>query len=463
MTTSPGFIRLFKRGISEPRVSDRQYDEEVEKYAEDSLATAKREGLLLAVRARWVALAVTAVLIAVINPNWEVIYFHFLLLLFAANGYAQLQVGRVGQSRAELLLLLLDLVLLIVVVIVPNPLDQDDWPMEMQYRFGSFIFFFVILASGTMAYSWRTVVAIGTWSAALWMLGTLFVYFNHGSHPHLSEAAKAAFADDPNLAYLLDPQSLNLGFRIQEAVVFLIVAGILAMGVRRSSMLLKSHASLERERTNLARYFSPNVVAELSKNDDPLKQVRTQDVAVLFVDIVGFTAMSDGRRPREIIQMLRDFHGAMEQQVFAHHGTLDKYLGDGLMATFGTPFTSDMDAYNALTCAFAMDKQVERLNAERVKQGHEPLVASYGLHYGPVVLGDIGANRLEFAVIGSTVNVASRLEHMSRTLGCRIVASDALTRKARKQSGSLKGFEEFQKLKPMPVRGIEKPIAVWTR
>ena len=463
MTTSPGFIRLFKRGISEPKVSDRQYDEEVEKYAEDSLATAKREGLLLAVRARWVALAITAVLIVVVNPFLEVIYFHFLLLLFAINGYTQLQVGRVGQSRAELFLLLLDLVLLVVIVVVPNPLDPDDWPMEMQYRFGSFIFFFIILASGTLAYSWRTVVAIGTWSAGLWMLGTLFVYFNHGSHPHLSAAAQMAFANDKNMALVLDPQFLDLGQRIQEAVVFLIVAGILAMGVRRSSMLLKSHASLERERTNLARYFSPNVVAELSKNDDPLKQVRTQDIAVLFVDIVGFTAMSDGRRPREIIQMLRDFHGAMEQQVFAHNGTLDKYLGDGLMATFGTPFTSDMDAYNALTCACSMNEQVRLLNEERAKKGQQPLNASFGLHYGPVVLGDIGANRLEFAVIGSTVNVASRLEHMSRTLGCHIVASDALTRKARKQSGSLAGFEEFQKLKPMQVRGIEKPIAVWTR
>jgi len=162
------------------------------------------------------------------------------------------------------------------------------------------------------------------------------------------------------------------------------------------------------------------VVEELSKNDEPLKQVRAQSVAVLFVDIVGFTAFADGRTPEEVVSTLRQFHALMEREVFRHNGTLDKYLGDGLMATFGTPFAGDADASNALRCAQAMMTAADRWSDER-KAAHEaPIRVSFGLHYGPVVLGDIGLTCLEFAVIGSTVNAASRLEALTRALALEL-------------------------------------------
>ena len=97
------------------------------------------------------------------------------------------------------------------------------------------------------------------------------------------------------------------------------------------------------------------------ENDEPLKQVRTQNVAVLFADIVDFTAYADGRSPMEVIGTLRLFHKRMEREVFRHGGTLDKYLGDGLMATFGTPFASNSDAVNALRCAQAMIGSIDEL------------------------------------------------------------------------------------------------------
>jgi adenylate cyclase len=98
---------------------------------------------------------------------------------------------------------------------------------------------------------------------------------------------------------LISPSSIVFGERVQEIVVFMIVAVTLAVAVRRSNDLLIRHAAVERERGNLARYFSPNVVEELSRHDEPLKQVRTQNVAVLFVDIVGFRPLpTRARRTR---------------------------------------------------------------------------------------------------------------------------------------------------------------------
>jgi adenylate cyclase len=237
----------------------------------------------------------------------------------------------------------------------------------------------------------------------------------------------------------------------------------LAVAVRRSSALLISHAGIERERANLARYFSPNVVEQLSGNDEPLKQVRTQNVAVLFADIVGFTAYTDGRSPIEVIGTLRLFHERMEREVFRHDGTLDKYLGDGLMATFGTPSASDSDAGNALRCAQAMIRSISEFNRERKNRGEPPIRVSVGLHYGEVVLGDIGLNRLEFAVIGTAVNAASRLESLTRELGCAIVVSDALVRQARAESNHSSADLALLVERPAQIiRGLEQPVGIWT-
>ena len=270
------------------------------KFAEAAIADSKREGLLLAVRARWVALAVTAVTLPIINPNWDVVYYVVMLIPFAVIGWAQLKVGKAGRSRPELFLMFCDLALLTFLAIVPNPLNAH-WPAGMQFRFNTFSYFFVFLATATLAYSWRTVVAMGFWTAGLWAIGVAWVYLQPETHAALTERVRAAVGSDLRMFDIINPAAVGIAARFQEIIVFLIVAMTLALAVRRSNALLISHAGIERERTNLARYFSPNVVEQLSRNDEPLKQVRTQNVAVLFADIVDFTAYADGRSPMEVI------------------------------------------------------------------------------------------------------------------------------------------------------------------
>ena len=438
--------------------------QDIQKFAEAALADSKREGLWLAVRARWVALAVIALTLPIMNPHWEVIYYIVSLGLFAVIGWAQLKVGKAGVSRPELFLMFCDLALLTFIAVVPNPWSPGGWPIGMQFRFNTFIYFFVLLATAPLAYSWRTVIAMGTWTAALWAVGVGWVWLQPETHAALAERVRAAVGSDVRMFALIDPTAINIAARFQEIVVFLIVAVTLAVAVRRSNALLVSHAGIERERTNLARYFSPNVVEQLSKNDEPLKQVRTENVAVLFADIVGFTAYADGRNPAEVIGTLRRFHERMEREVFRHEGTLDKYLGDGLMATFGTPFPGASDAGNALRCAQTMLGTIDDLNRERRHRGEPPIRISIGLHYGQVVLGDIGLNRLEFAVIGTTVNAASRLESLTREFGCAIIASDDLVQRARAETSSSDAdFTHLVAQPPQAIRGLEQPLGIWTR
>lgn len=438
--------------------------QDIQKFAEAALADSKREGLWLAVRARWVALAVIALTLPIMNPHWEVIYYIVSLGLFAVIGWAQLKVGKAGVSRPELFLMFCDLALLTFIAVVPNPWSPGGWPIGMQFRFNTFIYFFVLLATAPLAYSWRTVIAMGTWTAALWAVGVGWVWLQPETHAALAERVRAAVGSDVRMFALIDPTAIHIAARFQEIVVFLIVAVTLAVAVRRSNALLVSHAGIERERTNLARYFSPNVVEQLSKNDEPLKQVRTENVAVLFADIVGFTAYADGRNPAEVIGTLRRFHERMEREIFRHEGTLDKYLGDGLMATFGTPFPGASDAGNALRCAQTMLGAIDDLNRERRHRGEPPIRISIGLHYGQVVLGDIGLNRLEFAVIGTTVNAASRLESLTREFGCAIIASDDLVQRARAETSSSDAdFTHLVAQPPQAIRGLEQPLGIWTR
>ena len=448
---------------SDQRAGRTEAQQDTQKFAEAAIADSKRQGLLLAVRARWVALAVIAISLPIINPNWDVIYYIVMLGLFALIGWAQLKVGKVGRSQPELLLIFCDLALITLLTVIPNPLSAENWPIGIQFRFGTFIYFFVFLATATLAYSWRTVVAMGFWTAAVWAIGVGWACLQPETHAELTERLRAAVGTDVRMFDIINPAAIRIPDRFQEIIVFLIVAMTLALAVRRSNALLISHAGIERERANLARYFSPNVVEQLSGNDEPLTRVHTQDVAVLFADIVGFTTYADGRDPKEVIGTLRQFHERMEREVFRHGGTLDKYLGDGLMATFGTPFAGDCDALNALRCARGMIGSIAELNRERGGRNEPPIQVSVGLHYGQVVLGDIGLNRLEFAVIGTTVNAASRLEALTREFGCAIVVSDALVRQARTESNQ--SSADFVSLVEQPaqiIRGLEQPVGIWT-
>lgn len=426
-----------------------------------ALADHKQRGLLLAVKARWTALAVIAVLIIFVNRSWAVLYYEALLVGFALIGWAQLKVGRVGRSRPELLLMFCDLALMTFTFVVPNPLEPREFPLAMQFHFGGFFYYFVLLGGATLAYSWRTVVAMGIWTAILWTLAILWAMWQPARFPELTQRITEALGEHAYLADFVDPNSFQITIRVQEVVVFLIVAGMLAVAGWRSSRLLLHHAGVERERTNLARYFSPNVVEQLARNDEPLKRVRSQDVAVLFVDIVGFTAFSEARPPDDVVATLRDFFSRMEANVFRNSGTLDKYLGDGLMATFGTPVPGARDAHNALCCTGQMVRDVAVWNAERRARGEEPLTVGFGLHYGKAVLGDIGSNRLEFAVIGSTVNIASRLEKLTRPLDAAIVASNAVIDRVLAETAGTADLAGFERRAPQAIRGLSEPVDIW--
>jgi adenylate cyclase len=226
----------------------------------------------------------------------------------------------------------------------------------------------------------------------------------------------------------------------------------------------QQRAAAERAKANLARYFPPNLVDMLASEDAHLARAREQNVAVLFVDIVGFSSLTNRHAPPELFNLLRRFLGRMGHQVFEFGGTLDKYLGDGLMAHFGTPEPTDRDATNALNCAMAMDRRMRKWNAELLAMGEEPLSIAIGIHYGPVLFGHVGTDhRLEFAAIGDTVNVASRLETMARPLSAPVVVSQSVVDRIREENPEgLPALDAMVERGEHKLRGMDMSVEVWT-
>lgn len=447
-------------GLRQMRRRDDLPDIENNKYLYEALDQNKREGLILSVRARTVSLLIIGIFLIYLNPHWYVLYYEALIAGFLLIGWAQLKIGRVERSRAELLLILLDLALMTVVLVLPNPWDPRPWSAAMQFKFGNFPYFYILLAGATLAYSWRTLLPFTAFAVALW-IGSYFWAVNQpDSLANLSEQVRQVLDGYPNILKFVDPGSIPLEPRIQEVLVFIIVAGILGMNGWRTSRLIVRQAGVARERANLSRHFPPNIVDNLAESDQPLGEVRAQPVAVLFADIVGFTKMAEAETPERIVDVLRQFHARMEACVFDNHGTLDKFLGDGLMATFGTPETTPEDAANALRCAAAMLQEMEDWNEQRVKEGAAAIRLSVGIHYGTVVLGDIGSERrLEYAVLGDVVNVASRLEALTRELNARVVVSGQLMEAAGGQQIA-QGLN-FIENGTQTIRGRDETVKTW--
>ncbi len=237
-----------------------------------------------------------------------------------------------------------------------------------------------------------------------------------------------------------------------------IVFAFLWFGVSRALSEQRRRRDAERRQDNLSRYVPAALAESLAESDSPCAGDREQRAAVMFVDIVGYTTMSETMAPERGMALLRGFHGLVEQAVQAHGGVLHQIMGDGAMASFGPPEPTADDACKALDCARALAADVARWGEEH---DGRPIRIGIGLHYGTVMVGSVGgARQLQFTLIGDTVNVASRLESLTRQHRATIVASDALIAAAREAGGEI-AVEGFVPLPDQTIRGRERPIGAW--
>jgi adenylate cyclase len=239
----------------------------------------------------------------------------------------------------------------------------------------------------------------------------------------------------------------------------------LALGLQFvQERLLSREVVAQREQlmSLFSSYVDPAVAETIWKRRGELSLGGEEHVAtVMFTDIRGFTALSAGQPPAEVLRWLNRYLSAMDEVIREHGGFLNKFIGDGLMIIFGLPLSQggpQQDATRALHAAQAMLARVEQLNEQQTDDPTLPrLRIGVGIHTGPLMAGSIGsASRQEYSVIGETVNLASRLESLNKTFKTEILLSAA----TREMVGE--GFDGLESLGDAKVAGLEEPVPVFT-
>jgi adenylate cyclase len=304
-------------------------------------------------------------------------------------------------------------------------------------------------------------------------VGTLYVGFS-------TKAIAAAVGQARNQAALITGFMVALGvggaialatvlsrpiFRLVEATraiargdlsVSLPVTSRDELGVLTESFNRMARSLREKEMIKHAftRYVAREVVEEILKDPEHLVlSGERREATVLFCDIRGFTTLSERLTPEEVVSLLNDFYTLMIETTFKHDGTLDKFLGDAVMAVFGAPIAHKDHAARALRTALDMQAGIEQLNRQRVERGKDPFTVGIGVSLGEVVAGTVGTEeRMEYTVIGDSVNLAARLQAEAKPGSILI---------SRRTFDHVKDLVEAASLGVLKVRGKEEQVEVY--
>lgn len=423
------------------------------------------EALKLAIWLRFAVCGIVVVLLT-LELRWPLAFNYYgYIAALALSGYLQLLMRRPQYEQSWMLWVfpLVDMGILVAGIVLPNPFDPYPVPPPMRLGFDTIVYVIVFVVLSGLGQSAKTVMLTTGAAIVAWTAGTLFITTlpDVTFIPNLENVATQT--TEERLAYLLNPWNVRLGELLPRLVLVGMVGAIMAVAVTRFRHLVARQVETERARRNLSRHFSPHIAETLSQMDDAMAQVKRLEAVVLFADLVGFTQMSDDLTPEQTVTMLRSVHRCLAKAVSENSGTLDKYLGDGIMASFGTPDAGSHDASAALSAARCMLREMEDLNRQRALLRQAPLTLAIGLHYGPLTLGNIGdESRMEYALIGETVNVAHRLEQMTRLLNTQLCASQAFIDKlAEETRGDASPIRDLIALKPQPIRGLRDRMVVW--
>ena len=251
----------------------------------------------------------------------------------------------------------------------------------------------------------------------------------------------------------VDNMTATHSFSDEDLEFLIAFSGIAAVAIENGQLTER----VQREAvvlSNFQRYFAPNLAEQIAGQEGEVKLGGAKKpVVVFFSDIRGFTAMSETMLPDDIARLLNEYFTEMVEIVFEHGGTLDKFMGDAVMALWGAPIPHDDDADRAIVAAVKMQQILLELNAKWTADDRPTIEIGIGISFGEVFAGNIGSEqRLEYTVLGDTVNVASRL--CSKAGPGDIIISEPLFR-------ALKTAPEVEQLEPMDLKGKAKAVPVY--
>lgn len=325
--------------------------------------------------------------------------------------------------------------------------------MDVSHEFSLPLFSlaFVVLIHAALRYRPALVLfGAGAFISFLFLLPPLL-------RAYLDERHAALGISTPTLAQQEDVTLHDIGFL---PLLFLVLAVFLLYYIVRRTRGLARLALLDGQRVaQLTRFFSPEVANRLvAEHDEGISRGRRQMVSILFIDIRGFTRLSENMTPEELTELLASFRSEVCQIIFDHGGTIDKFIGDAVLAAFGTPDTKADDAERATKAAFAVCRGIRAWHDRRKKRGEPCALVGVGAHSGEVYAGVIASGDiLEHSVIGDAVNVAQRLERLTRRLDADVVLSDQLLKASGLEATEL----DLVRKDGAMIRGHSSPVTIY--
>lgn len=251
----------------------------------------------------------------------------------------------------------------------------------------------------------------------------------------------------------VDNQSLPGGF-LEGDVEFL---GAFANQAAIAIDNARLHERIEQDavlRTNFLRFFPPTAARRILESREQSLGVIDTEVTALFADISGFTALSAQLAPREVVELLNAYFPVMSEIVFRHEGTLEKYIGDALLAVWGAPFAQPDDVDRAVRAGIEMHRALARFNERRARAGERTIAIHMGINTGPVAAGNIGSDRyLQYATIGDATNMASRI--------CGAAAESEMLIAAATAERWQERHAPLERLPPISVKGKAAPLDLY--
>lgn len=254
----------------------------------------------------------------------------------------------------------------------------------------------------------------------------------------------------------VDSPMLTNCFTLNDLDLLSALANYAAVAVERARLNQKIVAE-EKKRERLGRFLSPQVTSRILATDESqgaaLGVPEVKEVSVLFADIVGFTSMSENMSPASVALLLNDYLSRMTEVIFKYEGTLDKYIGDAIMAVYGAPLDMPDHAASAIRSALEMQERLAEFNAERKETGLQ-LQIRIGINSGKAVAGEIGSiNKKEYTVLGDTVNTASRLESSVAKPGMVVIGENT--------HEAVKALFECRPMGKVTLKGKAKEVTVF--
>ena len=325
---------------------------------------------------------------------------------------------------------------------------QYEQPASFYLKAPTLLYVFIFIALRALRFEARFVLAAGLTAAAGWGLLVVYVVTVNPEDPMITR----------NYVTYMTSNAILLGAEFDKIISILTVTGILAMAIVRARKLLVSSVAESTAASDLSRFFSPEVADKIVSSEEiGVGAGESRDAAILNLDLRGFTPLAERDPPDAVMRLLAEYQAEMVPIVRKHGGSIDKFLGDGIMATFGASQGTDSYAADALRAVEEIMAAAAAWQARVEAEGRPCVPVNAAVAAGRVVFGAVGEkDRLEYTVIGEAVNLSAKLEKHNAALGSRALATRHAYQTARQQ-----GYRPAEPIRELPgerIEGVRQPV-----